>query len=167
MQHKRLLCALAGAVSLALALPAGAAPPERAVLLPGESLGGLRLGMTKADVVRAWGTRHGVCRGCPRTTWYFNYRPFDPRGAGVVFARGRVVHVFTLWRPDGWRTLDGLVLGAEASRIRATHPVVAERACAGYRALLSRTGRAQSVYYVFRGKLWGFGLTPQRANPCL
>jgi hypothetical protein len=60
------------------------------VLVPGETLGGVRIGMTKAEVGANWGDRRGVCRECRRTTWYFNYRPFQPQGAGVVFERGRV-----------------------------------------------------------------------------
>ena len=134
------------------------------MFVPGASLAGVELGMTKRQVLREWGARHGVCRDCPRTTWYFNYRPFEPEGAGVVFRAERVVHVFTVWRPRGWRTDDGLTLGAAETEIGS---VLSERACAGYDALLSPGRSADSVYYVYRGKLWGFGLVRPGRDPCL
>ena len=50
--------------------------------------------MSKAELKAIWGTSFGRCRDCLRETWYFNYRPFTPQGAGVTFKRGRVVQVF-------------------------------------------------------------------------
>jgi hypothetical protein len=154
------------AVAAAIA-PAAAAPPAAGILVPGASLGGVELGMTRADVLGVWGPKHGVCRDCRRETWYFNRRAFEPQGAGVVFRRGQVAHVFTLWSPPGWKTSDGLELGAPEAEIGAGQVLVDERACRGYAARLASTGRAQTVYYVFDGKLWGFGLIRPGANPCL
>jgi hypothetical protein len=154
--------ALAGVVA-----PAVAAPPAEGILVPGVSLGGVELGMTKDQVLGVWGRRHGVCRDCRRTTWYFNFRRFEPEGTGVVFRKGRVAHVFTLWQPPGWRTGDGLELGADETEIGAGLVLVDERACANYTARLASTGRAQTVFYVYADKLWGFGLTRPRANPCV
>ena len=85
------------AVALALALP------QHGVLVPGRSLGGIRLGMTQPQVERAWGTNYGRCRNCTRTTWYFNYEKYHAQGAAVSFRNGRVDAVWTLWKPDGWR----------------------------------------------------------------
>jgi len=178
-QHKGRRAALvvgsltAGAAVLgALALggtagPARATPPSAGILVPGVSLGGVELGMTRTEVVRAWGRRHGVCRDCRRETWYFNRRAFEPEGAGVVFRKGRVAHVFTLWRPPGWKTSDGLELGADEAEIGAGQVLVDERTCRGYAARMASTGRVQTVYYVFDGELWGFGLIRSGANPCL
>jgi hypothetical protein len=123
--------------------------------------------MTPAQVLKAWGKRHGVCRTCGDRTWYFNYRPFTPEGAGVVFRRGRVVHVFTVWRPSGWKTPEGLVLGAPASDASRTYGSLDRRPCTGYHALLKPGKRVESVFYVFRDKVWGFGLIPKNASPCL
>ena len=86
----RALAALAAALALAWRFE----PPHRrrpACSSPASALGGVRIGMTKQEVQARWGTSFGRCRGCTRETWYFNYRPFDPQGAGVSFARGRVV----------------------------------------------------------------------------
>jgi hypothetical protein len=153
--------------ALALAPPAAAPPPVAGLFVPGVSLGGVELDMTKREVLRAWGQRHGVCRGCPRETWYFNYRPFEPEGAGVVFRRGRVAHVFTLWEPEGWRTVDGLALGADEGEIGEGLVVLDERACAGYTAVLASGPSAVSVFYVYRERLWAFGLIPPGGDPCL
>jgi hypothetical protein len=153
--------------ALVLALPAAAAPPDDAKFIPGESLGGLMIGMTAAQVRAAWGARHGVCRGCAKPTWYFNYAPFTPQGAGVVFRQGRVVHVFTVWRPSGWKTPEGLTLGDPASDVSRLYGSLDRRACTGYYALLIPGKRVDNVFYVFRDKVWGFGLTQPDASPCL
>lgn len=155
------------AAALVLALPAAAAPPDHAKFIPGVSLGGVKIGMTGAQVRAAWGDRHGVCRSCARTTWYFNYAPFTPQGAGVVLRKGRVVHVFTVWRPSGWRTPQGLTLGDPASDVSRLYGSLDRRTCTGYYALLKPGKRVDNVFYVFRGKVWGFGLTLPDASPCL
>ena len=156
------------ALAAALALtPAAAAPPAPGVFVPGETLAGIALGMTKADVLRLWGARHGVCPDCARPTWYFNYRPFQPEGAGVVFRRNRVAHVFTVWRPRDWRTADGLTLGAAEAEISRANGVADEQDCDGYRALVSPGRSALTVFYVYRERLWGFGLVRPDASPCL
>ena len=137
------------------------------MLVPGKSLGGVRLGMTKKQVSAIWGVRHGVCRECRRTTWYFNYARFTPEGAGVAFRRGRVVHVFTVWEPEAWRTRNGLRLGAPSMRIGELFPRTTKRSCIGYAAYVLTRRRVQTVFYEYDGRVWGFGLTPRGASPCL
>jgi hypothetical protein len=167
MGPRLIAIAIAGVAAIATIAPSTAAPPQRAEFVPGKSLAGVRLGMTKQEVVAAWGKRHGLCRNCPAETWYFNYRPFRPQGSGVVFARGRVVHVFTVWSPSGWRTTEGLVLDAPASEVSRVYGSLDRRQCTFYYALLKPGKRAQSVFYVFRDRVWGFGLTRPDASPCL
>lgn len=156
--------AAAAVVAAALAVPAVAAAPAKGVFVPGESLGGIELGMTKAEVRAEWGSKHGVCRNCDRPTWYFNLKPFEPQGAGVEFRGDRVVRVFTVWRPLGWRTDAGLTLGVQLDELRQAVPGLEARPCDGYTAYLDG---ATSVYYVFRGRLWGFGLMSRGLSPCL
>jgi hypothetical protein len=153
--------------ALVLVLPAAATPPDSARFEPGKSLAGIQLGMTGSQVLDAWGKRYGVCRSCPDKTWYFNYTPFRPQGAGVVFREGRVAHVFTVWRPPGWRTPEGLALGAPASDVSRIYGSLDRRSCTGYYALFKPEKRSVSVFYVFRDKVWGFGLTLPNASPCL
>jgi hypothetical protein len=170
VKHKLAFSAAALVAVVGMMGVPGSAPsaaPERGVFLPGDSLGGVRIGMTKADVLREWGIRFGRCRDCPRTTWYFNYRPFLPQGVGVGFERGRVTHVFTVWQPDDWRTSEGLVLGNPAADIARTYGPLDRRECGRYYALVDPGVRAQSAYYVYEDEVWGFALTVPDASPCL
>jgi hypothetical protein len=167
MGPRTVAIAIAALAAIAMIPSSTAAPPRQAEFVPGRSLAGVRLGMTPIEVLQVWGKRHGVCRGCPDRTWYFNYRPFTPEGAGVVFRRGHVVHVFTVWRPAGWKTPEGLTLGAPASNVSRTYGSLDRRPCTSYHALLKPGKRAESVFYVFRDKVWGFGLILKNASPCL
>ncbi len=155
-------------VAVALVAPAAlAGPPQRGVLVPGQSLGGVRIGMTRAQVKGLWKADFGRCRDCSRETWYYNYRPFTPQGAGVIFQSGRVVHVFTVWQPAGWRTPKGLTLGAMEGEVTRLYGSLEERTCVGYTALVMPGRRAETVFYVDEGVLWGFGLTRPESSPCV
>lgn len=163
-------CVLTAALFVAVssaAPEAQASLPRHGVLVPGRSLGGVSLGMTKTQVRRAWGARFGRCRSCTVETWYFNYRPFEPQGAGVEFKGGRVARVFTVWQPEGWSTPDAVTLGASESEVTNVYGALVRRRCARYTALLIRGPGVQSVFYVLDGELWGFGLTRRAASPCV
>ena len=152
---RRLLLLLVG---LTLAAPAAAAPPHAGVLAPGQSLGGLRLGATNAQVERAWGRAYGRCTGCANETWYFNYFAFQPRGAGVELRDGRVAAIFTLYQPPGWETTRGLALGQPLSRVRAVHPTFSRRDCGDYDAYVQQRNGVVTALYVLDDRLWAFGL---------
>ena len=129
-------------------MPAAAAPPGVGVLVPGRSLGGIELGAAKIEVERRWGRAYGVCRGCARETWYFNYYAFQPRGAGIEWRNDRAVAVFTIYQPLGWRTPKGLELGDPVQQI--TGPLRAARARRLQRLLRLRPRRAQRDNRVLR-----------------
>lgn len=148
------------AIVLALTLP------QHGVLVRGKSLGGVRLGMTPAQVLATWGTRHGVCRGCPDRTWYFTYAKFTPRGAGVAFRRGRAVAVFTVWSPAGWRTTRGLTIGDAEARATGLYGPLLRVHCGTYDALVAQDHGVQSAIYLYGGKVWGFGLSSPSAPVC-
>jgi hypothetical protein len=150
-----------------LAGSSAAAPPSGGLLVPGQSLGGVRLGAAEADVLKAWGPRHGVCRDCPKLTWYFNSIPFSPQGTGVVFRHGRAYLLFTVWQPAGWHTPKGLRVGASVADVALDYRTLHERRCRGYQALVLPGGGAQTVFYVYHDALWGFGLMRPGAQPCL
>lgn len=160
----RLAASLAAA--LALAGAAAAAPPTTGVLVPGKSLGGLKLGATKAEVERLWGRAYGVCRGCPAETWYFNYYAFRPRGAGVEFRDGRVAAIFTLYEPVGWRTPKGLVLGDPSARITSLYGSLLRRECGGYSAFVLPGRGVRTAFYVLDDRLWAFGLARDGLSLC-
>ena len=151
---------------LATAAAAAAAPPRAGVLIPAKSLGGLRLGMTQAQVRAAWGTRYGVCRGCPERTWYFVYRPGRPRGAGVAFRAGRVVAIFTHWAPQGWRTPGGITIGDPIQKVTARFGALLPTQCATYYVLNFLRGATVTSFYVVDEQVWGFGLTTTRFGAC-
>jgi len=154
------------ATMLALAAPATAAPPTAGVLEPSTSLGGLRLGATRAQVELAWGRAYGRCTSCAHETWYFNYFAFQPRGAGVEFRDGRAAAIFTLYQPAGWQTTRALTLGDPASRVRSAYRSLARRECDGYYALtLARAGTV-TAFYVLDERLWGFGLSRSGVPLC-
>jgi hypothetical protein len=145
--------------ALVLAGTALAGPPRQGVLVPGRSLGGIALGATPDDVRAAWGAAFGRCRACRAPTWYFNLRPFRPEGAGVEFRRGRVVALFTLWRPLGWRTSRGVSLGENAARVTAVYGALPRRRCGPYDALVLPRGATVTSFYVVGEQIWGFGLS--------
>jgi hypothetical protein len=156
LTHVRLAAVLTAA--LVLAGVAASAPPTAGVLVPGKSLGGMRLGATKAEVERLWGRAYGVCRGCAAETWYFNYYAFQPRGAAVEFRAGRVAAIFTLYEPVGWRTPKGLALGDPAARITSLYGGLLQRECGGYSAFFLPGRGVRTAFYVLDDRLWAFGL---------
>lgn len=156
------------ATALVACLAAGAAvakPPPAGVLVPGISLGGLRLGMTPAEVVAAWG-EHGRCRGCPYPTWYFNYAPFTPKGAGVEFRGGRVAAIFTVYAPSSWHTPKRLQIGDPVARITTLYGALPRIECGAYHALTLIRGRTTTAFYVVDEKLYGFGLSRVAVPAC-
>ena len=151
--------------ALVCASAAAAALPQTGVFVPGRSLGGIRLGESKAAVRAALGS-HGVCIGCATSTWYFNYKSFNQRGLAVEFTRGEVSAVYTLWQPGGWRVAKGPELGALEAQLTASTGPLVNVVCPGYDARVADRPQARSVYYVVKGSLWGFGLLRAHANPC-
>jgi len=149
-----------------IAAPASAAPPRAGVLVPGKSFGGLALGATPAQVRTAWGPRHGTCRGCRAPTWYFNFKRFEPEGAGVTFRGGAAVALYTLWAPKGWRTDRSLKIGDEASRATTLHRGLVRITCGTYYALTLNDASAVTSIYVHDEKVWGFGLSRPREPVC-
>jgi hypothetical protein len=154
------------ALGLALAAAASAAPPRAGVLREGQSLGGVRIGWSRASVIAAWGSAYARCRSCARETLYFNERPFQPQGAGVELRKGRVVAVFTLWAPAGWRTARGLRIGEPAARATATYGALLTRECGGYRALELPGQGVRTIVAVADDAVWGFMLLAADEPAC-
>jgi hypothetical protein len=150
------------------AAPATATPPSAGAVVAGKSFGGLELGATSAQVRAAWGRNFGSCRGCDLRTWYFNYRPFEPHGAGVSFRGGRAVAFFTLWAPRGWRTDRGLRIGDDGTRLSILYRLLVRVPCGSspYFVYTLRARNALTAFYVRDQKLWGFGLSRPDVSPC-
>jgi hypothetical protein len=154
----RIAAAFAAALVLSSAAPAASAPPGAGVLVPGRSLGGIELGMTKAALQRSWGLSYGVCKRCRHETWYFNYNAFQPHGVGVELRAGRVAAIFTLYQPPGWRTNRGLQLGDSEARITSLYGALVRRQCGGYSVLVLPGREGTTGFYVLDDRLWAFGL---------
>ncbi|MCZ7588615.1 MAG: hypothetical protein M5U27_07095 [Gaiella sp.] len=156
------------ALTVLLAAPGtSAAPPDAGLLAPGRSLGGIALGASRAEVVASWGRAFGRCRFCPIETLYFNRFAFRPEGAAVELGQDRVVAVFTLWAPPGWRTTDGLRIDEPLARLEATYRPLRRSACRGYDAYVLPGSGARSVVYVLDGRVWGFALLGRGHAVCL
>jgi len=152
--------------ALVLAAPAAAGLPKTGRLVPARSLGGIRLGESPRAVRAALGKFYGPCRGCRRQTWYFTYHPFEKQGIAVEFTRGRVSGLYTLWRPQGWHAQHRLGFGSTPLAVHALVGSTQTVVCRGYEALVQDTAHARTVYYLFDGRLWGFGLFRRGASPC-
>jgi hypothetical protein len=158
---------IASAVTvLLLAGSAAAALPKTGVLVPGRSLGGIRLGESSSAVRAELGRYYGNCRSCESSTWYFTYQPFTQVGLAVEFDRRRVSGVYTLWRPQGWHAPHHLRFGATPLTVHDRVGTLRTVPCQGYIALVRDTLRARTAYYLYGGRLWGFGLFRRGATPC-
>jgi hypothetical protein len=153
-------------VVLVLATPAAAGLPKAGTLVPGRSLGGVRLGESRHAVRARLGRFYGVCRGCRRRTWYFTYRAFDRHGLAVEFERGHVSGLYTLWRPKGWHGPHRLGWGSTPLAVHVLGHANRTITCHGYAALVHDSGRTRTAYYLLDGRLWGFGLFRRGASPC-
>lgn len=153
-------------LALALAAPAAAGLPKAGVLAPGRSLGGIRLGQSPQAVRSTLGTFYGTCHGCPRRTWYFTYRPLDRHGLAVEFTGGHVSGLYTLWRPAGWHAPHRLGFGSSVLVVHRLTGASRTVTCRGYEALVRDSAHARTAYYLFDGRLWGFGLFRRGASPC-
>jgi hypothetical protein len=165
---RRVFTVLAAAIvcnNLSLAT-AAAKPPPAGVLVPGQSLGGLRLGMTPAQVKAAWGGDFGRCRNCVGPTWYYNYAPFTPQGAGVEFRDGRVAAVFTLRAPAGWHTTKRLRIGDSELRVTQLYGALPKIGCTGYDAITLVAAKVTTTFYVQDAKVFGFGLSRAEVPVC-
>jgi hypothetical protein len=152
--------------ALVFAATAAGGLPKAGVLVPGQSLGGVRLGESPRDVRAMLGTFFGTCQGCPHRTWYFTYAPFDKHGLAVELKGGRVSGLYTLWRPAGWYAPHKLGFGYSVLAVHRLAGASRTVICRGYEALVRDSARATTAYYLVDGRLWGFGLFRRDASPC-
>jgi hypothetical protein len=152
--------------ALALGTSAQAGLPKQGVLDGNRSLAGIKLGDTETMVKKLWGGQFSRCGGCEPETWFYFYPPpADPVGAGVEFRGGKVVAVFTLGSPQGWRTSTGIKVGQILGFPRATDPQWLS--CNGYSAKpATRSGSAVASILTQGAAVYGFALTRPSVSPC-
>jgi hypothetical protein len=160
--HRRPALALGGAARATHV----AALPKQGVLVSNQSLAGIRLGDTRATVRKLWGGHFTRCGGCTPEMWFYFYPPpADPVGAGVEFLDGKVVAVFTLGSPAGWRTSTGIRVGQILGFPRASDPQWLT--CNGYSAKpATRSGSAVASILTQGAAVYGFALTRPSVSPC-
>ena len=125
---------LVPAFLLALVIAAGSASagqarsvahfPSRGVVVPGVSFAGIKLGDTEQHVRSVWGGNFKACGYCTDTTWLYDYRGAEPLGAAVRFRNNKVVALFSLGSPAGWKTTRA---SSWAIRSRTSTPTTADR----------------------------------------
>jgi hypothetical protein len=156
---------LAMVLALAGGATASASLPKQGLLVPGRSLGGVRLGESGSALAATLGG-HSKCSSCRTTTWYFTYKLYDAHGLAVELTKDRVSGIYTLWQPPGWRGPGGLALGAsEGQVVSAAGPLVTVK-CSHYDVLVRDSRRARTAYYIADDKLYAFGLFRRGASPC-
>jgi hypothetical protein len=146
---------------------AAATLPRRGVLVDGRSLAGVQLGDTPATVRSLWGHHFTRCQGCKPEMWFYFLPTGDPVGAGVEFGHGRVVAVFTLGSPTGWRTETGLKVGQVLETFNDPNDPSEWKSCSGYSAKSApTTGNAVTSILTQGQAVYGFALTRPSVSPC-
>lgn len=142
--------------------------PKQGLLEPGKALAGVRLGDTLKSVQNRWGGRTRGCAACAHPTWLYVY-PHEQTGAAVAFVRGRVVAVYTIGAPAGWRTREGVVVRSDlaaATRIYGGRQGAEWRQCIGYGALTFVSKGTRTSIFVYGESVYGFSLAAASEPVC-
>ena len=140
--------------------------PIRGVVIPGVSLAGVKIGDTEQRVRRLWGGNYVTCKYCSDPTWLYEYQNGEPLGAAARFQKGKVVAVFSLGSPSGWRTNKGLYIGDPISSVYQYFPNTGTTRCIGFDAITSRTGKVVTAVYSSAGVVYGFALVTPWMTVC-
>ena len=194
---RKLISALAASALVALAFQAAAGAqgtnfPVKGVVVPGQSIGGITLGMTEKQVEQHWGHSFYVCTKCgPNLVWLFEYPGAEPLGAAIKFGvpatsgaaltstksgskttappkldtAAKVVAVFTLGSPTGWGT-KGAMMFDPVSNVYNLFGNTGDAQCIGYDALTVRIGASTMSFYTASGVIYGYALTAPSQPPC-
>ena len=140
--------------------------PMRGVVVPGVSLAGIRIGDTGQHVRQVWGSSFVTCKYCSDPTWLYEYVNGEPLGTAARFQKGRVVAVFTLGSPAGWRTNRGLYIGAPISNAYEFLQSTGTTRCIGFDAITLRHGNVVTAIYSSAGVVYGFALVTPAMTVC-
>ena len=156
--------------ALVLAAPAAAGLPRTGTLVPGRSLGGVRLGETLPS--RRGGARRGLTasamtarsgRGTSRTS------PSTGTASRSSSTHGRVSGVYTLWRPPAGARRMASASARRRSPSTTAVGTLAPIGCHGYDALARDSAKARTV--VLRRRREALGIRPlpprRRAVPVI
>jgi len=168
--------------------------PVKGIVVPGQSIGGITLGMTQQQVEQHWGHNFYVCTKCgSNLVWLFEYPGAEPLGAAIKFGvpashgvttastaksgsktatapvkldpTAKVVAVFTLGSPTGWGT-KGAMMFDPVSNVYNLFGTTGDAQCIGYDALTVRIGASTMSFYTASGVIYGYALTAPSQPPC-
>jgi hypothetical protein len=140
--------------------------PVRGIVVPGVSFAGLKLGQTEQQVAALWGKNYTVCTYCKDPTWLYVYPGGEPLGAGVRFQKNKIVAVFSLGSPAGWRTDKGLFMGDPISNVYNYFGTTGTTRCIGFDALTVRLGNSTTAFYSAAGVIYGFAIVAGNLSVC-
>jgi hypothetical protein len=85
-----LLCALIAALATVGASTAATTHstlfPSQGLVVPGQSIAGITIGMTESQVAAKWGHGYEICTSCGKQlVWLYEYKGSEPLGAAVKF----------------------------------------------------------------------------------
>jgi hypothetical protein len=159
-------------LSLALALTSHAGThatghlPSRGVIVPGVSFAGVKIGDTEQRVKAVWGNQFDTCTYCKDTTWLYTYQFGEPLGAAARFENNKVVALFSLGSPAGWKTDKGIAMGDPISNVYQYYPSTGTTRCVGFDAITAKTGKAVTAFYSAAGVVYGFAIVTPTMTVC-
>ncbi len=147
--------------------------PTRGIFKVGQTLAGVGIGFTQAQVTKALGTNYTLCTPassaslCKEPVLFFEYTRGEPLGVGVKLHNGKVTAVFTLGAILGWKTSEGLKIYDPVSNIYSLYPAATIYSkCIGFEAFSFKTGKVTNSFYQSSGVIYGFALTAPGENIC-
>lgn len=140
--------------------------PTRGVVVPGVTFAGLKLGNTEQQVQAVWGHNYTKCGYCKDETWLYVYRGAEPLGAAVRFQKNKLVAVFSLGSPAGWKTDKGLYMGDPIANVYQYYPTTGTTRCIGFDAITAKTGKSVTAFYSAAGVVYGFAMVIPTMTVC-
>lgn len=140
--------------------------PTRGLFVPGVSLAGVHIGDTQKRVVSILGPKYKTCAFCTDPTFLWMYGSGEPLGMAARFENGKVVAVFTLGSPAGWKTDKGLAMGDGVSNVYNFFPNTGTKRCIGFDAITVRTGNVMTAFYSSAGVVYGFAMVIPSMTVC-
>jgi hypothetical protein len=140
--------------------------PVRGIVIPGVSFAGVKIGDTEARVKGVWGSRFVACKYCADETWLYEYQGGEPLGAAARFQKGKVVALFSLGSPAGWKTDKGLYMGDPISNVYQYYGKTTTTRCIGYDAISAKTGKYVTGFYSAAGVVYGFVIVIPTMTVC-
>lgn len=140
--------------------------PTRGLFIPGVSLAGVHIGDTQQKVIATLGPKYKTCAYCTDPTLLWMYRSGEPLGMAARFQKGKVVAVFTLGSPAGWKTDKGLAMGDGISNVYQYFSNTGTKRCIGFDAITAQTGKVTTAFYSAAGVVYGFAMVIPGLTVC-